>query len=80
MTKRQFISTFEDRYRVYITASGRKRVARLYREFEEHVVTDALFIAMEKYNDPIDSLDKIGGICYNMSKDWVTQIRQEWGE
>ncbi len=68
MKMTEFIETFEFEYDVEINKSGVRKLHKLYSRFEEEIICEALGAAMEQYEDAEDAFDKIGGICYNMSR------------
>ena len=59
------ICDFEEMYEVELTDAAKKRFADWLKEYGAKELKKAVFIAIEKYDDAIDSFNKIGGILYN---------------
>ncbi len=71
MTPEDFKFLFEQHYDVSITKPGMKVIYKLYSRFDADIIDEAFDCCTEQYYDGEEAFEKLGGICYNKSTQYV---------
>ncbi len=74
MTTKQLHNAFQDHYEIAITKDGTKAIYKLYSRFDEDVIEEALECCFEQYEDAQEAFDKLGGICFNKSVQYLEEL------
>ncbi len=73
MTAKDVKTLFEEHYDIAITKDGMKKIYQHYSRFDEEIIEEALECCFEQYEDAQEAFDKLGGICFNKSVQYLEE-------
>ena len=71
MTAGEVKIIFEEHYDVSIAKDGMKEIYKHYSRFDENIIEEALECCFEQYEDAQEAFEKLGGVCYNKSVQYL---------